>query len=226
MSFDQLAPHYRWMEAVLAGGLIQRCRTRWLSEAGNVRTALLVGEGNGRFLESSLDALPDCEFVVVDSSPGMLAQARRRLDKRLRGRRVEFQCVTLGEMDDGLAIDRPFDLIVTHFFLDCFNSRELPQVIRAIAAHAAPSARWLVSDFVVPPAGWRRLRAQLVLALAYGFFRIAAGVQARAIEPPDAFLRDCGFVLEQRATINAGLLQADLWIRHASNPLISSDPRI
>ena len=27
MSFDRLAPHYTWMEAVLAGPRLQRCRT-------------------------------------------------------------------------------------------------------------------------------------------------------------------------------------------------------
>src|SRR5436189_4439542 len=78
MSFDRFAPHYRWMEAVLAGGLLQRCRTRWLTEVRGARRALLVGEGNGRMLEACAAALPDCQFTVLDQSEGMLAQAQRR----------------------------------------------------------------------------------------------------------------------------------------------------
>ena len=30
MNFDCLAPHYDWMEAVMAGGLLQRARMNWL----------------------------------------------------------------------------------------------------------------------------------------------------------------------------------------------------
>src|SRR5439155_22241467 len=32
MSFDTLAPHYRWMEFILAGKKLQRCRTAFLDE--------------------------------------------------------------------------------------------------------------------------------------------------------------------------------------------------
>jgi hypothetical protein len=50
MSFDRLAPHYRWLEWVLAGRKLQRCRTAFLDEIGRADATLLVGEGNGRFL--------------------------------------------------------------------------------------------------------------------------------------------------------------------------------
>jgi hypothetical protein len=28
MNFERLAPHYRWLERIFAGGLMQRCRTK------------------------------------------------------------------------------------------------------------------------------------------------------------------------------------------------------
>lgn len=31
MSFDRIAPHYRWLEAILAGNVLQRARTAWLA---------------------------------------------------------------------------------------------------------------------------------------------------------------------------------------------------
>jgi ubiquinone/menaquinone biosynthesis C-methylase UbiE len=210
MSFDLLAPHYRWMEAVLAGGLLQRCRTRWLGEVRGSRQALLVGEGHGRMLEACAAELPDCEFTVLDQSEEMLATARRRW-AQIKGRqRVTFQPADLRAW----RADGPvFDLVVTNFFLDCFSAEELPRVIANINAALAPQGRWLLADFSVPPAGWRRLRAQLVLALAYGFFRRATGISANRVIVPDDELRRVGFELRQREEFNHGLLHADLWVR-------------
>src|ERR1041385_77794 len=54
MSFDALAPHYLWMEWLLAGRKLQRCRTAFLDEARAARDILLLGEGNGRFLQALL----------------------------------------------------------------------------------------------------------------------------------------------------------------------------
>ena len=48
MNFDTLAPHYRWMEWILAGNKLQKARTRWLREIAGARRVLLVGEGSAR----------------------------------------------------------------------------------------------------------------------------------------------------------------------------------
>jgi len=37
MSFDVLAPHYRWMELVCAGDLLQRCRMAHLARVPTAR---------------------------------------------------------------------------------------------------------------------------------------------------------------------------------------------
>jgi hypothetical protein len=49
-NFDCLAAHYRWMEWLLAGRKLQRCREAFLGSIPPPTRALLVGEGNGRFL--------------------------------------------------------------------------------------------------------------------------------------------------------------------------------
>src|SRR3954468_16733770 len=118
MSFDKLAPHYRWMEWLLAGGKLQRCRVAFLSEVQHVRNVLLLGEGNGRFLTSFAQVNRSAQITVVDASAGMLEQARRGVAK-IESRemdRIEFVHANL------LAWSPPvedFDLIVTNFFFDC-----------------------------------------------------------------------------------------------------------
>ena len=79
MSFDRLARHYRWMECVLAGSKLQRCRTAFIDNVSAARRALLLGEGNGRFLVELFRARPDIHVTCVDASAAMLARARARL---------------------------------------------------------------------------------------------------------------------------------------------------
>src|SRR5215469_5978584 len=71
MSFDVLAPHYRWMEFVLAGKKLQRCRTAFLSQVADRQNVLLVGEGNGRFLVECRRSLKNARITCVDASARM-----------------------------------------------------------------------------------------------------------------------------------------------------------
>ena len=210
MSFDCLAPHYRWMEAVCAGDLLQRCRVRWLDEVKSSRRVLLVGEGNGRMLRACARAMPQSEFVVLDQSAAMLARAQRTWEKCGQRQRVTFTRVDLREWN---ARSERFDLVITNFFLDCFASDELLGVITRIAAAATPEARWLNADFTVPLRGWQRLRAQVGLKLAYSFFRWTTGIAADRIVDPSRFLIAAGFALHARERFDSGLLYAELWER-------------
>ncbi len=211
MTFDTLAPHYRWLEAVLAGGKLQRCRTAFLGAGPEPQRALLAGEGNGRFLSSAAQRWPKTEFIVVDASAGMLAAAETRWRKcggdpaRVRFFRRELPA-------DDLAAGK-CDLVATHFFFDCFPPAELGAVIASLARAAAPTATWLVSEFHEPGAGVRRWRAQAILALAYGFFRLATGLRARRVPDFAPALEAHGFRRRERLFFEWDLLRAERWVR-------------
>lgn len=211
MSFDGLAPHYRKMEAVLAGNILQSARTAFLSETKDCRRALVLGEGPGRFLIDLLKANPEIEVHCVEQSAGMIREAKAELARhQLTDARVSF------EQQDALAWKsqhREFDLIVTHFFLDCFTPEELQPLIGEIGSSAKPGARWLLADFHLPERGWARWRAQLVFKLMYGFFRLATGLSASRLTPPDVYLAHAGFESAKRQTLNFGFVQSSVWVR-------------
>jgi ubiquinone/menaquinone biosynthesis C-methylase UbiE len=211
MSFDALAPHYRWMEFVLAGEKLQRCRTAFLSEVSHRHNVLIIGEGNGRFLLECRRALPQAQITCADASAPMLARARARLQGSGLGLdHIEFI------QTDGLVWQPPaqtYDLLVTHFFLDCFRPDQLSSVIAALARAAKPDATWLLADFQVPAAGLGRYRALLIHRLMYVFFRLVTRLPARQLTAPDEFLRACDFSLRERKVYDWGLLRTDRWER-------------
>ena len=221
MSFDRLAPHYRWMEAVLAGRKLQRCRLAWLDEVRDSRRVLIVGVGPGRFLESALREMRGAEFVCVDASAAMLERARAAAERTGESERVSFIHAALPEWEPERA---DFDLIVTHFFLDCFPEPMLSQVVARLANAATPDARWLLSDFQVPARGAARLRARVVLALAYAFFRVTTRLPAKRLIAPDDALTRNGFFLQHRRISDWGLFHSDVWKRtagRAAQPVFS-----
>lgn len=211
MSFDTLAPWYRAMEAVSAGGLMQRCRTAFLAEATGCRQALLLGEGPGRFLVDLLRANPRVEVTCVERSPRMIQAAVRAVQRQgLEVARVKFEnCDALTWRPRG----KSYDLVATHFFLDCFRREELERLVAQVALGATDGARWLLADFRVPERGWQRWRARAALALMYGFFRFATGLSASRLTPPDDFLTTAGFRLAGQRLVNFGLARSDLWLK-------------
>src|SRR4051812_43788885 len=136
MSFDVLAPHYRWIEFVSAGDKLQRCRTAFLGRIAAATNILIVGEGNGRFLVECRRKFPHAKITVVDASPRMLARAQKRLTGQgMTCDRIEFTCA---DALTWVPPERAFDLIVTHFFLDCFRPEQVESLIAALARSAAP----------------------------------------------------------------------------------------
>ncbi len=100
MNFDRIAPHYRWIEMLCAGPLLQRCRTAFLAEMPSPRHALIVGEGNGRFLVDFLRAHPEAQVTCVEASAAMLRLAQARLAASgLDSRSVEFLHADILDVD-------------------------------------------------------------------------------------------------------------------------------
>jgi hypothetical protein len=209
MSFDTLAPVYCAMEWLLAGGLLHRCRTAFLAQAAQARSALLLGEGPGRYLTELLRVNPSVQVACVDASRGMIAVAKRNLQSSgLSDRRVHFEYAGLADWNNS---GPGYDLIATHFFLDCFGPEDLAVWVPKIAAAGRTGAFWVLSDFCVPLGGWRRIRARLILSLAYAFFRCATGLSARGLTPPQPYLEAAGLERLQCLRYHHDLLYAELW---------------
>ncbi len=206
--FDRLARDYWWLEAASFGPLLHRCRTAHLSRLADRRRALVVGDGDGRFLAALLRANPHVTVDALDVSPGMTALARRRT--RFAAGRMRF---TVGDVRTAPLPTAGYDLVVTNFLLDCFPPDQLAGVVDKLAAAAGPGAAWLVGDFAVPPGRWRGRAGRLALAVMYAFFRLTARLPAAALADPTPLLSARGFVPAAEANWLGGFLVSRVWVR-------------
>jgi ubiquinone/menaquinone biosynthesis C-methylase UbiE len=208
VSFDRIAPHYRWLETLVFGNQLQEARLAFLRGIESPRRVLIVGEGNGRFLAEFVRAHPGAVVDCVEASSRMIELARRRLKKQSL---VHFIQADIGELK---LVPNSYDLIVTHFFLDCFGKRTLAAVIAKLANSATPHVQWLVADFFEPTTRRRKLRARVLVALMYSFFRVVAGIEARHLVDYRPFLKAHGFALVGAVQSPNEVIRSEVWRRN------------
>jgi len=209
--FDRIAAIYRWGEYISLGPLLQRTRTRLLNQLNNPRHALVLGDGDGRFLEQLLLRYPQCTAVAADISAAMLDKLRRRCLHSVPNAATRLTTLQRSALEiDPLPST---DLVVTHFLLDCFSQPDVDALITRIASQLAPGTLWLVSDFTLPANKILRPFARLYIASLYAAFRLLTGLRVRQLPDPQSALRRNGMRHITRLTLLGGMLYTELWQR-------------
>ena len=207
--FDRLARVYRAMEYLSFGPMLERCRFAHIPRLMRARRALILGDGDGRFTARLLAANPQIRADCVDASSAMLRLLRERVRKAGAESRVTTSCGD-ARVFEPAAWD--YDLVVTHFFLDCLTAGEAEDLVARVQQHLAPGALWLVSEFQTPQEG--RVRAwasRSIIASLYAGFWLLTGLRVREIPPWRQLFARSGFARSASHTWLGGLLVSELW---------------
>lgn len=217
-NFDPLARIYRWMEYFSFGPMLERCRFHFLPQCSRARRALVLGDGDGRFTVQLLASNREIEIDAVDAGAAMLDQLRRRAQRAVPGATDRLRTFH-ADIRNFVPDRRGYNLVVSHFFLDCLTDDEVERLIERILPHLTEDALWVVSEFSLPPNGWRRTAARLIIRFLYFAFNKMTHLSVKEIpDYPRAFSR-LGFRHREKVNFLSGLLTTELWARE-------NDPRI
>ena len=202
MNCDAIAPWYRWLEYAGFGRALERRREAFLSRVADARRVLVLGDGDGRALAALLRASAGATVDYVDASARMLELARARAGReRVVYHHADALTMPLGHAEDGPA---EYDLIVTHFLLDCFEAPDQARLLERVGRAATPQARWVVSEF----------RGHgILVAILYWFFRVTTGLRTRELADHRALFEKHGFRLQRVESAWGGRLASELWVR-------------
>jgi SAM-dependent methyltransferase len=175
------------------------------------RRALVYGDGDGRFLAQLLRRAPGLQVTAVDASARMLQVAAHRLPPGASVALVHADALGFQPSREPSG----YDLIVSHFFLDCFSDDELGCLLERVNAAAAKSAVWVVSDFAVPQAAIARVLGRWIIRSLYHGFRLLTGLETCRLPDHGTVLRQGGWRLEDRRQRLCGLLISERWQRNA-----------
>jgi SAM-dependent methyltransferase len=171
---------------------LRRRREAFLFELGNPQKVLVLGDGDGRFLQLFTALYPEARVDAVDVSARMIDLARARVASD----RVTFHLADAREF----AFEENYDLAVAHFFFDCFEADELQPLISRIRAKS-----WLVSEFRNTRWSWPVLRG------LYFVFRLTTGLRVATLAEHRALISNLGYRMAKQQPALAGLVVSELW---------------
>jgi SAM-dependent methyltransferase len=207
-NFNRIARSYRFLEYITLGKALENCRNHYLPQLLDRRNALVIGDGDGRFLAQLLAQNPHLQADAVDTSRIMLQLLRKRCeeatpDAKRRLRTYQSNALTF-------PLPNSCDLIVTHFFLDCLTQPELNALVNRIAKETRPGTLWLISDFRIPP-GPMQYPAKLLVRSLYLAFHLLTGLRTTHLPDHATPLTQAGFVKISQQQRLAGILTTELW---------------
>lgn len=192
--------------------MLERCRFHRLPQLADAQRALVLGDGDGRFLARLLRINPRLHADAIDLSPAMLRLLKTRIANTDAADRVTLHCADARNFIPAGS----YDLVITHFFLDCFTTEELSAMTARIRPHLAPDARWIVSEFAIP-SGPMSLLARFIVHGLYAAFGLLTGLTTGALPDHASALRAADLNLIDRRKWLKGLLVSELWKAQATS---------
>ncbi len=205
MNCDRIARWYRVLEYLVFGQALEKRRFEFLDEVADARQVLILGDGDGRFTAEFVKRNPETKVESVDLSAGMIDLARRRLGESAA--QVRFR---VGDART-ISIDGQYDLVVTHFFLDCFTNEELDRLIERISQHCKPGARWVLSEFGLPEREFPKIAARAFIRFMYFCFFVTTGLTVTKLPDYVQAMTGRGFRLLHKRSAIGGLLVSEIW---------------
>ena len=207
-NFNRIARAYRWLEYASFGPMLKRCRFYWMDGTflNDRQNALVVGDGDGRFTARLLRCNTLLNVEAVDASSAMLSLLQKRVAAAGNRSRLTTWCE-----DARLFIPKgEYDLVATHFFLDCLATDEIAALAARIRPHLSSNAVWIVSDFGIP-SGIAALPGRAIVSLLYAAFGVLTGLEVRRLPGHSGALAGAGFSRTKRKEWLGGLLFSELW---------------
>jgi Methyltransferase domain len=206
-NFDPVARPYRWLEYLTLGPILQQTRTHYLPALTQQKSALILGDGDGRFLAQLLNQNPHLQAEVIDTSATML----HLLCQRCAPYANRLQTHQTNALTFHPELTKKYDLVVTHFFIDCLTQTQLESLITQITPHLTPQAIWLISDFRIPPTGPMNLIGRIYIRSLYLTFRILTNLRVTALPDHTPPLTQSNFTRISQHHRLGGLLTTELW---------------
>lgn len=207
-NYDTVAGYYDWLSRLVFGQSLIRAQTDLLHFLQNGDKILIVGGGTGELLKGINEcAKQQLQVIYVEASAKMLEKARNRNLHRIK---VEF----IHSVAEKFEPSQPFDIIMTPYLFDNYNTKDATSLLRHLSAQLQPSGYWLFTDFHTDtdsPA-WQKL----LLRIMYKFFQTMAGIQARALPEMEKIFREQHFkkIFETRRYRN--FIQSAVWQKQGS----------
>lgn len=196
--FDSLAPYYDGLARFFIGKDIVNAQLHFLKSFRECNHLLILGGGSGWILEPLCAACPELQIDYIDMSSKMIEAAKEN-----SGNHAHVNFIQGTESD---IPNRLYDGVITNFYLDLFEERNLSKVMDKIRVSLTHSALWLVTDFVQDKV-WHKV----MLWTMYRFFRIVTRIEATHLPDWQNNMIEVGHTLCATRKFKNGFIKSNLY---------------
>ncbi len=175
--YNFIAPFYGFLQRIVFGKSLQEIQYLHLSALKNKKQILILGGGKGEIIHEVLKFSPNAEIHYQEASSRMLAYSKSNLTEK------ELMQIHFYHKTDFYFTPK-FDAIITPFFLDLFEEKQLEQVVYELSGLLKPNAIWIVSDFYSS----ETFKHKVVYLCMKLFFKVFTGLKAKELYDFDKLL--------------------------------------
>jgi ubiquinone/menaquinone biosynthesis C-methylase UbiE len=213
-NFDSVALWYDTLAAWIFGKAIRQAQLETIAWIPDGSAVLIIGGGTGWLLQELLARKKLQKVVYLEASGRMLDLTR----KKLKGlspaltATVELRHGTEQRLNPA----EPFDVIVTHFFLDIFAPARLQQVTASLKKVLNPHGLWLITDFRLSgtQTGLRYWWKKVLVRSMYLFFRIFCRISGKTLPDFEHVFTELGMQPAHKKYFYRGLIFSAVYTRN------------
>lgn len=206
VNYSLVAPVYHLLEYLVFRKALERARLACCPqlvaylEQYELPRVLIVGGGDGRFLQSLLGFMPNLKVDYVELSDAMIDEARARVPNR---NNVNWVCGSIEDWNGS-----GYHAVVAQFFLDHYEGGELESMVTDLLSRlSADGGYCVVSDFD-PLARWW---GSTMVRVMQCFFVLLARERFVEVRRNDASFLMSGCVLQLQKTWYKGWIYSLIW---------------
>ena len=198
MQFDFISKYYDALSKLVFGNVVYNAQTSLFDKIEDGKKILFVGGGTGFSLLTLLNRRPYLTIDFIDSSHKMISMAKARVNNNSN---VAFHHMKIQQF-----VGTSYDYIITEFFFDLFNKREVIDLINLLAKKLNSHGVWLDTDFRMPT----NFKNRFLLRGMYMFFHIVASVKSnRLVDTKPVFLKQ-RLIIKEEINFNDNFISSRL----------------
>ena len=208
MTFNRVANSYQWMEKIVFRNDLEKARNFHVSLVRDAESILLLGDGDGKFLEKIFEIGTDAQILSVDSSSEMIRLSQSKIHKT--GLDVRYVCQDLKYFE--FTENFKPDLIFAHFFLDCFTENEVILIVNRLSKWCPKSTKLVISDFFLPRKGsFSGIYRNILTYIMIRFFRLFCRISAKKLPNIPKIMRSTGWTCTAHKSLKDGFINSWVW---------------
>lgn len=198
-NYNLIASFYDSIVAFVFGKAIYKAQIELFDQLPEEGNALFIGGGSGKVLKALVERRPQLKITYLEKSKNMLALSRKKVPD---AQQIDF---ILGGLKD--IPHKPYDAILTFFFLDLFEAKVRQEVFDQLKSQLKTKGFWLIADFLPP----QKRKHRVIESLMFAFLKISTKIASHRIDKLQNHFTKQEFTLLQDKQFYDGFIFSDCY---------------